>query len=200
MPVMRVLVARFCVEFFRGITVSRVGAMPIEIPDGVSVGIRGDDVTISGRNGEDSTFTLRHGIKAVLDGKVLVLVNENRTSPRSKVMWGSYRSNINNAIVGMDKGFSVEFEVSGVGYKVSFDGRHITISLGFSHTIKYVVPSGIEVKCTKPTQFSIRGSDKVKVHMVAADICSLRKSDPYKGKGIFVKGKYVYRKEVSKKK
>ncbi|MDB1135245.1 50S ribosomal protein L6 [Candidatus Anaplasma sp. TIGMIC] len=179
---------------------SRVGAMPIEIPEGVSVDICESDVTISDSKGGKSVFALRHGIKAVLDGKMLVLVNEGGGSARAKVMWGTYRSNISNAIKGMTSGFLVEFEVNGVGYKVTQDGECLNVSLGFSHSVKYAIPSGIVVKCTKPTQFTIQGSDKVKVHMVAADLCSIRRYDPYKGKGIFIKGKYVYRKEVSKKK
>ncbi|QJC27363.1 50S ribosomal protein L6 [Anaplasma platys] len=180
---------------------SRVGAMPIEIPEGVRVGVEGCDVVVTGKDGRVATFALQHGIKAVLNDKVLVLENTaGPSSARAKVMWGSYRSNISNAIKGMADGFSVEFEVNGVGYKVSSVGRILNISLGFSHSVKYVVPEGIEVKCTKPTQFYIKGSDKVKVHMVAADLCAIRRYDPYKGKGIFIKGKYVYRKEVSKKK
>ncbi|WP_249548572.1 50S ribosomal protein L6 [Anaplasma phagocytophilum] len=179
---------------------SRVGAMPIEIPEGVQVSIDESGVTVSDAKGRTSTFSLNHGIRAVLDGKMLVLVNENKHSTKAKVMWGSYRSNINNAIRGMASGFLVEFEVNGVGYKVVHQGECLSISLGFSHSVKYVIPEGIEVKCTKPTQFTISGSDKIKVHMVAADLCSIRRYDPYKGKGIFVKGKYVYRKEVSKKK
>ncbi|MCU7611927.1 50S ribosomal protein L6 [Anaplasma capra] len=180
---------------------SRIGAMPIEIPEGVKIDVHdGGSVTVVGKGGKTSAFVLCHGIKAVLDGNALLLVNEKQSSPRAKVMWGSYRSNINSAIEGLSKGFSVELEVSGVGYRVVCDDKYLSMFVGFSHGVKYVIPEGIEIKCPKPSQLVVRGSDKVKVHMVAADICSIRRYDPYKGKGISVKGEYVYRKEVSKKK
>ncbi|ASI48239.1 MAG: 50S ribosomal protein L6 [Anaplasma ovis] len=180
---------------------SRVGAMPIEVPEGVKVDVcDGSSVTVVGKDGTSSSFPLCHGIRAVLDGGTLLLVNERQSSPRAKVMWGSYRSSISNAIKGLSKGFSVELEVNGVGYRVVCDNKCLSMFVGFSHGVRYVIPEGIEIKCPKPTQLVIKGSDKVKVHMVAADICSIRRYDPYKGKGIFVKGEYVYRKEVSKKK
>lgn len=180
---------------------SRVGAMPIEIPEGIQVDVEGDGVVVSSKSGGSVAFKLGHGIKAVLDNKTLVLVNGNRDNPRSRVMWGSYRSNINNAVRGLHEGFTVEFEVTGVGYKVAFDGKkYLSVYLGYSHGVKYAIPDGVTVKCTKPTQFSISGSDRAVVCMVASDICSIRKYDPYKGKGISIKGKYVYRKEVTKKK
>ncbi|WP_035018012.1 50S ribosomal protein L6 [Anaplasma marginale] len=180
---------------------SRVGAMPIEVPEGVKVDVcDGNSVTVIGGDGTSSSFSLCHGIRAVLDGSTLLLVNERQSSSRAKVMWGSYRSGISNAIKGLSKGFSVELEVNGVGYRVVCDNKYLSMFVGFSHGVRYVIPEGIEIKCPKPTQLVIKGSDKVKVHMVAADICSIRRYDPYKGKGIFVKGEYVYRKEVSKKK
>ncbi|MGN7678904.1 MAG: 50S ribosomal protein L6 [Anaplasma sp.] len=180
---------------------SRIGAMPVKIPSGVKVDVHdGRSVTLVGGDGRSSTFALHHGIKAVLDGDVLSLVNEDKRSLKSKVMWGSYRSNINNAVEGLSKGFSVALEVSGVGYRVASDGKHLSVFMGFSHGVRYVIPEGIEIKCLKPTQLEVRGSEKVKVCSVVADICSIRRFDPYKGKGIFVTGRHMYRKEVSKKK
>lgn len=103
-------------------------------------------------------------------------------------------------INGMVNDFSVDLEINGVGYKAECDDKYLTLYLGYSHNIKYKVPKDVEIKCIKPTHLVIRGMDKQKVYMVASDICKIRKYDPYKGKGIVIKGKFMLRKVVNTKK
>ncbi|WDM85046.1 50S ribosomal protein L6 [Ehrlichia sp. JZT12] len=177
---------------------SRVGSMPIAIPSNVQVDLVNNQLVL--KNNENSLkLTLDYGISCIIaDGKITLHVDNEST--KSKVMWGTYRSMINNYAIGLSEGLMLELEVAGVGYKAEVSGEYLSLSLGFSHGIKYKIPKGIVIQCVKPTQMLVKGFDKQKVYMVASDICSIRKYNPYKGKGISIKGKYVYRKEVNKKK
>ena len=177
---------------------SRVGSMPIAIPGNVQVNLVDNQLIL--KNNENSLkLTLDYGIScSIADGKITLHVNSEST--KSRVMWGTYRSMINNYTIGLSEGLMVELEVTGVGYKAEVSGEYLSLSLGFSHGIKYKIPKGIIIQCVKPTQILVKGFDKQKVYMVASDICSIRKYNPYKGKGISIKGRYVYRKEVNKKK
>ncbi|CAH58324.1 50S ribosomal protein L6 [Ehrlichia ruminantium] len=177
---------------------SRVGSMPILIPSNVQVDLVGNQLTL--KNSENSLkLVLDYGISCNIDGNSITL-HVNDSSANSKVMWGTYRSMINSYAIGLSQGLVVELEITGVGYKAEVNDEYLSLSLGFSHGIKYKIPNGIIIQCVKPTQILVKGFDKQKVYMVASDICSIRKYNPYKGKGISIKGKYIYRKEVNKKK
>ncbi|AHX04424.1 50S ribosomal protein L6 [Ehrlichia japonica] len=177
---------------------SRVGSVPIVIPSNVQADLIDNQLTL--KNSENSLkLILNHGILCnIADGKIVLRISDK--SIKSRVMWGTYRSIINNYAIGLSQGLVVELEVNGVGYKAEVNGEYLSLSLGFSHGVKYKIPKGIVIQCVKPTQILIKGFDKQKVYMVASDICSIRKYNPYKGKGISIKGKYVHRKEVNKKK
>ncbi|WCR54553.1 MAG: 50S ribosomal protein L6 [Wolbachia endosymbiont of Ctenocephalides orientis wCori] len=180
---------------------SRVGSAPINIPSGVSVEYIGGKILIKNAKAEKEISLCSYIECRVVNDQLFLSVNQNEDGyDEIRPMWGTYRSNINNIINGMVNGFSVELEINGVGYKAECDGKYLTLYLGYSHNVKYKVPKDIEIKCIKPTQLVVSGMDKQKVYMVASDICKIRKYDPYKGKGIVIKGKFMLRKVVSKKK
>lgn len=176
---------------------SRVGKLPIEIPENVEVNIDNGIIEVKGKLG---TLTNK------LNESVLVEIKENSIvcSPNDKSnfsisMWGTLRSIINNMVLGVSKGFEKKLEISGVGYKSEFSGNILTLSLGYSHEIKYAIPSDIKVVCEKPTIISIFGICNQKVGSIASDIINFRPTEPYKGKGIKHQGSIVRRKEGKKK-
>ncbi|WP_333024120.1 50S ribosomal protein L6, partial [Wolbachia endosymbiont of Pentidionis agamae] len=118
---------------------------------------------------------------------------------KTKPMLGTCRSNINSIILGLVNNFTVELEIIGVGYKAANSGKYLTLSLGYSHNIKYKLPDGVQAQCVK-NQIILSSINKQKIYSVASDICKLRKYNPYKGKGIVLKGKFMLRKTVNKKK
>ncbi|NSM56409.1 50S ribosomal protein L6 [Wolbachia endosymbiont of Atemnus politus] len=180
---------------------SRVGAAPINIPVGVSVEYGDGKVLIKNAKAEKELRLCSDIVCHIVDNQLLLSVDQNKDNyDEIKPMWGTYRSTINNIINGMVNGFSVDLEINGVGYRAECDGKYLTLYLGYSHNVKYKVPKDVEIKCVKPTHLVVSSIDKQKVYVVASDICKIRKYDPYKGKGIIMKGKFMLRKVVSKKK
>ncbi|MDD9331742.1 MAG: 50S ribosomal protein L6 [Wolbachia sp.] len=180
---------------------SRVGSKPINIPSGISVEYGNGKMLIKSTKTEKELSLCSGVVYKVVNNQLLLSVDQGKDDyDEIKPMWGTYRSNINNIINGMVDGFSVDLEINGVGYKAECDGKCLTLYLGYSHNVKYKVPKDVEIKCVKPTHLVISGMDKQKVCMVASDICKVRKYDPYKGKGIVIKGRFMLRKVVSKKK
>ncbi len=174
---------------------SRIGAAPINIPAGVSVECNDGKVLIKSAKAEKELRLCSDVVCQITDNQLVLSVDQGKDSYDAiKPIWGTYRSNINNIINGIVNGFSVDLEVNGVGYKAECDGKYLTLCLGYSHNIKYKVPKDVEVKCIKPTHLAVSGMDKQKVYMIASDICKIRKYDPYKGKGIIIKGKFMLRK------
>ena len=176
---------------------SRIGKYPVAIPSGVQVAVSGQDVSVKGAKGQ-LAMRLVDDIEAkVEDGKVVVLPrSENR---RARAMWGMSRSIIKNMVEGVSKGFTVDLEINGVGYRAAVQGKSLNLALGFSHEINYPIPAGIEIKCEKPTAIQISGADKQRVGQVAAEIRAFRGPEPYKGKGIKYAAETIHRKEGKKK-
>lgn len=176
---------------------SRVGNAIIEIPSGVTVEFANQMFKAKGKLGELS-LTVPSYLNLENDGKSLkvVPVSKNR---EAVMMWGTTRRNISNIIKGVSDGFTLNIEVVGVGYRASVQGSKLVLQLGFSHDINYPIPSGITVKCEKPTTIQLYGADKQKVGQMAAEIRSFRPPEPYKGKGVIREGDYVVRKEGKKK-
>ena len=114
---------------------------------------------------------------------------------KSRSFWGLTRTLISNLVAGVSEGFIKTLEIQGVGYRAQVQGNTLQLALGFSHDVKYEVPVGIEIKCSKPTEITIEGIDKQKVGQTAAEIRRFRPPEPYKGKGIRYKDEYVFRKE-----
>ncbi len=176
---------------------SRVGKQPIAIPSGVTVTVTGSDLAVKGAKGE-MKIRLAPEVKVeVKDGKAWVHPISKAT--RARTMWGTYRNQLNNMVKGVSAGFTVKLEIQGVGFRAAADKNFLTMALGFSHEIKFAIPAGIEIKCEKPTSIAISGFDKKLVGQVAAELRSLRKPEPYKGKGVRKEGEYVRVKEGKKK-
>ena len=176
---------------------SRVGKQPVAIPAGVTVSVNGLDLAVKGAKGE-MKIRLAPEVKVeVKDGKAWVHPISKAT--RARTMWGTYRNQLNNMVKGVSAGYTVKLEILGVGFRASADKNYLSMALGFSHEIKFAIPAGIEIKCEKPTSIAITGFDKKLVGQVAAEIRSLRKPEPYKGKGVRKEGEYVRMKEGKKK-
>jgi len=176
---------------------SRVGKKPIAIPSGVTVTVNGRDVAVKGAKGELKTRLASEVTVEVKDGKAWVKPVSKET--RARTMWGTSRNVLNNMVAGVSKGFTVRLEIQGVGFRAAADKNYLSMSLGFSHEIKFAIPAGIEIKCEKPTSITITGFDKKLVGEIAAEIRALRKPEPYKGKGVRKEGEYVRQKEGKKK-
>ena len=128
-----------------------------------------------------------------------VSIKPKIVNPNTKRIWGLNRSLINNAIIGISKGYSKTLELSGVGFRAALKGNILNLQLGFSHDINYQIPEGIKIAVEKQTTIKISGSDKQLVGSVASKIKSFKKIEPYKGKGIKEQGQYILRKEGKKK-
>lgn len=163
---------------------SRIGKLPIEIPSGVTITVDNSDVIVKGPKGELKAALLPR-VKVGIEENTLSVTREN-DEKQSKAQHGLMRALINNMVNGVTKGFEKKLEVNGVGFRVNGGGQSLEMSLGFSHPVKYQAPEGINITVDK-MNITISGIDKQQVGQVAAEIRSLKKPEPYKGKGI----KYV---------
>lgn len=176
---------------------SRLGKLPVAIPDKVTVNVGADSITVKGPKGELNTLTNDRVVISISEGKVWVKpANDSR---ESRAMWGTVRANVKNLVEGVTNGFKKTLEMTGVGYRCAATGQIITFALGFSHEIKYIVPKGITVTVEKQTIIHLVGADKQRLGQVAAEIRSLRPPEPYKGKGIRYSDEKIRRKEGKKK-
>lgn len=176
---------------------SRLGKLPVAIPDKVTVNVGGDAITIKGPKGELKTVVTGDVIVEVTDGKVWV--KPANDSQKSRAMWGTVRANVKNLVEGVTNGYKKQLDITGVGYRAAAQGQILTLALGFSHDIKYIVPAGITVTVEKQTTIHLAGADKQKLGQVAAEIRSLRGPEPYKGKGVRYSDEVIRRKEGKKK-
>jgi large subunit ribosomal protein L6 len=176
---------------------SRIGILPITITDKTEVKISADNtVTVKGKNGE-LNLSVDPRIEIKQENGELTVSRKNNDR-QSRAMHGLYRSLINNMVVGVNDGFKKELEVIGVGFRASLNGNVLELALGYSHSFYFVPPEGISVevdtKSSKNPRIIITGADKAVVGQVAAKIRSLRKPEPYKGKGIRYLGEKVRKK------
>ncbi len=172
---------------------SRIGKMPINVPNGVDVVIDGARVTVKGPKGQ-----LEHEIVGEVtvarDGEALVVTRAD-DSRTNRSLHGLQRSLIANMVTGVSDGFVKELEIVGVGYRAQAQGTNtIELALGFSHPVRVQAPEGVTFEVPQPTRLVVRGFDKQLVGQVAADIRKIRKPEPYKGKGIRYAGERVQRK------
>jgi len=178
---------------------SRIGKQPVLVPTGVEINLAEDVITVSGKLGK---LSYPYDSKVIIEynkDKAVITVAPKGADKKNRAMWGLSRTLINNMIVGVSNGFTKILEINGVGYKAAVNDNILTMFLGYSHDIKYIIPKGIDVKCPKPTQIDIFGHDKQLVGEVAALIRGLRKPEPYKGKGVKYSDEVIVRK-VGKKK
>ncbi|MBL8014932.1 MAG: 50S ribosomal protein L6 [Candidatus Doudnabacteria bacterium] len=181
---------------------SRVGKNPITIPQGVTVEISqggefgNQEIKVTGPKGT-MTRAVRHGVSVkVEDGKV-VLERANESN-QIKSYHGLYRALIQNMVQGVTQGFVKELEIEGIGYRADQQGDKVVFSLGYSHKIDYIPPTGVVVTAVSQTELKVEGVDKQLVGEVAAKIRSFREPEPYKGKGVRYKGEQIRRKSVKK--
>jgi large subunit ribosomal protein L6 len=167
--------------------------MPVVIPDGVDINIKGSNVKVKGPKGElEHTFPADMEIK--LDNGE-VKVSRPTDEPRHRALHGMTRALINNMVVGVSSGFSKVLEINGVGYRAVVDGKDLVLNVGYSHPVKVEPPEGIEFEVDERTrQITVKGYDKQVVGHIAADIRKVRPPEPYKGKGIKYLGERIRRK------
>lgn len=170
---------------------SRIGKLPIEIPSGVTITVDSDVITVKGAKGELTVPHLSDVTVAVEDGSAVVSRKDDQRI--AKAQHGLQRSLLNNAVEGVTKGFEKKLEVNGVGFRVASSNNELDLALGYSHPVKYKAPEGITVTNDKMT-IIVSGIDKQQVGQVAAEIRSLRKPEPYKGKGIKYADEQILRK------
>lgn len=183
---------------------SRVGKVPIEVPDGIEVKLNGSTLTVKGSKGElEETFDSRMSI-AVEKGSVTVTRVDDEK--QSRALHGLTRALIANMVIGVSEGYEKILQLIGVGYSAELKGKNIIFSLGFSHQILFEAPDGIDFEIQKPDQAEkaqfraiqsrifIRGISKQLVGQVTANIRALKPPEPYKGKGIRIQGEYVRKK------
>ncbi|AXJ00107.1 LSU ribosomal protein L6P [Cyclonatronum proteinivorum] len=175
---------------------SRIGILPIPVPEKVEVKLSGNSVSVKGTNGElsidvDPCLTIKFEDNTLS----LERINDDRTS---RARHGLYRSLVNNMVTGVSEGFKKMLEIQGVGYRASFNNGILELALGYSHSFYFVPPEGINIevdtKTTKNPRIIVSGPDKALVGQVSAKIRSLRKPEPYKGKGIRYVGEFVRKK------
>jgi large subunit ribosomal protein L6 len=175
---------------------SRIGKAPITLPEGVSIDIQGSVVKVKGPKGELSQHIDPDLITKIDDGTFTI--ERPTEQKRHKAMHGLYRSLVNNMVVGVNEGYKKEMELVGVGYKADVQGKVLELNLGYSHNIFLAVPEEITVTSVtekgKNPRVIVEGIDKQLVGAVAAKIKSLRKVEPYKGKGIRFVGEHIRRK------
>jgi len=170
---------------------SRVGKKPISIPKGIEVTVNEGIVTVKkGNKAIDVDTHNRVGVEVADDNIVFTLKGEEA---EDKAYWGTYRALTNNAVVGLDQGFSKSLEINGVGYRAAVKGKVLELQLGFSHPINFDIPENIEIAVDKNV-ISIKGSDKQEVGQVAAKIRGFRPPEPYKGKGVKYTDEHIVRK------
>tara|TARA_B100000609_G_scaffold110457_1_gene87780 strand:+ start:389 stop:928 length:540 start_codon:yes stop_codon:yes gene_type:complete len=178
---------------------SKIGKINITIPEKVKVAIAGNILNIEGPLGKKSlNIDLEVFNLDIKDGKE-ISIKPKKIDQNTKRLWGMNRSLINNAVIGSVKGYEKILELVGVGYRASIKGSQLNLQLGYSHDINFDIPEDIKIVVEKQTTLKISGFDKQMVGSIASKIKTLRKIEPYKGKGIREKGQYVLKKEGKKK-
>ncbi|NQU44229.1 50S ribosomal protein L6 [bacterium] len=172
---------------------SRLGKIPIDIPQGVEVIINPEmAITIKGPNGQLSVVTEKR--VTIRKEENQVHVARHGDSKADRAFHGLYQRLIRNMVIGVTDGFKKELQIEGVGYRAAKQGAGITLSLGYSHPINFPAPEGITIEVPENTRIVVTGADKQQVGQVAADIRALRKPEPYKGKGVRYVGEHIRRK------
>lgn len=170
---------------------SRIGKLPIDVPTGVTITVDSDVISVKGPKGE---LTVPHlsDVTVTLEGTQAIVTRKD-DERIAKAQHGLQRALLNNAVIGVTKGFERKLEVNGVGFRVNGGGQAIEMSLGFSHPVKYQAPAGVNLTVEKMT-ITVSGIDKQQVGQVAAEIRALKKPEPYKGKGIKYAEEIILRK------
>ena len=171
---------------------SRIGKRPVPVPNGVTVNITGNAISVKGPKGELSRKL--HPDMQVKVENGTVTVDRPSDQDQHRALHGLTRSLIANMVEGVTQGYKKQLEITGVGYKAEVKPFGLQLALGYSHPVEYRAPAGIKLTAPQPTAVVIEGADKEKVGQVAAEIRALRKPEPYKGKGVKYQGEQIRRK------
>ena len=176
---------------------SRVGKMPVTVPQGVDVAIKEDQINVKGALG---TLALTQNVLVTIknDAGKLTFVPAN-DSREANAMSGTMRQLVNNMVTGVTKGFEKKLSLIGVGYKAQAQGAKLNLTVGYSHPVVMDMPAGIKVETPTPTEVIIKGSDRQRVGQIAAEVRAVRPPEPYKGKGIRYADEKITIKETKKK-
>ena len=180
---------------------SKIGKKNIVLPKDLSIKIDKDKLTITGPKGSKELSINEKIFSSIVNEKneFQILPLEKKVDKKTSILWGTYRSLINNAVKGVSVGHEKILDITGVGFRANLKGETLNLQLGFSHDINFKIPKGIKIAVEKQTILKISGVDKELVSKVAADIKSLKPVEPYKGKGIKERNQFVLRKEGKKK-
>tara|TARA_B100000035_G_scaffold104603_1_gene88802 strand:- start:470 stop:1006 length:537 start_codon:yes stop_codon:yes gene_type:complete len=175
---------------------SRIGKLPIPIPEKAKVSIDGQTVSVEGPKGS-LTKSFDKSVKIELNDNV-VQVAPVSDSRHARAMFGTVRSIINGMVIGVVEGYTKKLEIKGVGFRAVLKGNVLDLALGYSHPCELEIPEGIKVTVAENTKLTVEGADKQMVGQVTAEIYAFFPAEPYKGKGVHIEGKYVRRKEGKK--
>ena len=179
---------------------SKIGKKNILIPKDSSIKIEGANLTITGPKGtKNLTINDKIFSSKLTDSEFKILPLEKKIDKKTSIMWGTYRSLINNAVMGVSTGHEKILELTGVGLRANLKGELLNLQIGFSHDVNFKIPKNVKITVEKQTIIKINGVDKELVSKTAADIKNLKPVEPYKGKGIKERGQFVLRKEGKKK-
>jgi large subunit ribosomal protein L6 len=171
---------------------SRIGKLPISIPEKVDINYTESDITVKGKFGTLQT-KVPEVISITQDGSQLKVTIKDQTR-KIRSLHGLYRTLINNMVIGVSEQFDLTLILKGVGYRATVQGEEIVLSLGYSHPVKINIPKEISVEVVQNTTINLKSCDKALLGLFAANIRAWRQPEPYKGKGILYKGEQVLRK------
>ena len=179
---------------------SKIGKKNIMVPKESSIKIEGGNLTITGPKGTKKlTINDRIFSSKINESEFQILPLEKKGDKKTSIMWGTYRSLINNAVHGVSIGHEKILELNGVGFRANLKGEMLNLQIGFSHDVNFKIPKDVKITVEKQTVVKINGVDKELVSKIASDIKNLKPVEPYKGKGIKERGEFVLRKEGKKK-
>jgi large subunit ribosomal protein L6 len=176
---------------------SRIGKMPVAVPQGVDVQIKQDQISVKGAGGSLS-LAQNMLVKVTSEGGKLSFAPADE-SREANAMSGTMRQLVNNMVVGVTKGFEKKLSLVGVGYKAQAQGTKLNLTVGYSHPVNMEMPAGITVATATPTEIVVKGADRQRVGQIAAEIRAIRPPEPYKGKGIRYADEKITIKETKKK-
>ena len=171
---------------------SRIGKLPISIPDNVKIDLNDSIITVKGKFG-----TLYKDIPSVIniiEDSKLIKVSLREENKKTRALYGLYRTLINNMIIGVSEQFTLILNLKGVGYRATVQGKELVLNLGYSHPVKMDIPEDISVEVVQNTTINLKSCNKETLGLFAANIRTWRKPEPYKGKGILYKGERIIRK------
>jgi large subunit ribosomal protein L6 len=175
---------------------SRVAKKPVDVPQGVTVTIAADLITVKGAKGS-LTLALKNGITVVQQDKHLEVAAG--AGEGLNAIAGATRAHLANMVTGVTKGYEKKLELVGVGYRAAVQAKNLTLTLGYSHLINYVIPEGITIETPTQTEILVKGIDRQRIGQTAAEIRSFRPPEPYKGKGVKYSDEKISLKEAKKK-